>query len=358
MKVTKVKSSAKTYGVYIGEGLRTKIKEFFPTTYSSILIITDDLVAGHYLEDVQRNFDNEHVYTAIIENGEGSKSIEMFHQLHTKAIDCGLDRKSLIIALGGGVVGDLAGFVAATYMRGIDFIQMPTTILAHDSSVGGKVAINHAQGKNLIGNFYPPAAVIYDVNTLQTINQQEFRSGYAELVKEALIADEPFFDSLMSVHLSDLTSKTIADHINRGIAIKADVVEADETEAGIRKYLNLGHTFGHALEAIQDYHGFSHGEAVAIGMLFAFQVSEQTFPVSLPFNQLYSWLKSNGYPLQLPKLDSMHIINKMKLDKKTEGKKVQMVLLRSVAQPVTAEISDDDLLNYIDLFMETLSGRS
>ncbi|GAA0599858.1 3-dehydroquinate synthase [Virgibacillus siamensis] len=357
MNVTRINASSKTYYVYVGEGLRTKVEEFLPKTYSSILIVTDNLVAGHYLEDIEHNFDNERVYTAIIENGEESKSIEMFHQLQTKAIDCGLDRKSLIVALGGGVVGDLAGFVAATYMRGIDFIQMPTTILAHDSSVGGKVAINHEKGKNLIGNFYSPAAVIYDVDTLKSLNQKEFRSGYAELVKEALIADGTFFNTLMSVNLSDLNNTTIADHINQGITIKAEVVEADEREAGIRKYLNFGHTFGHALEALQGYHGFSHGEAVAVGLLFAFQVSEETFSIRLPFERLFSWLRSNGYPLQLPELDSKHMLSKMKLDKKTEGKKVQMVLLQSIAQPITVEISDDDLLRHIELFKKTLSGR-
>lgn len=358
MKVTEIESSTKTYHVFIGEQLRYKVKDFLPKDYSSILIITDNLVSGHYLEDVLSNMDQEHVYTSVIENGEGSKSIETFYQLHTRAIDCGLDRKSLIIALGGGVVGDLAGFVAATYMRGIDFIQMPTTILAHDSSVGGKVAINHRKGKNLIGNFYPPTAVIYDVNTLHTLNAQEFRSGYAEIVKEALIDEPTFFESLMEVNLSQLTNEKIASDINKGIKIKAAVVEKDEKEAGIRKFLNLGHTFGHALEALQGYHGISHGEAVAIGLLFAFQVSEKTFAVRLPFEQLYSWLASNGYPLQLPEMNPTHIINKMKLDKKTEGTRIQMVLLRSIAQPESVEISDDDLLNHIELFTETLSSRS
>ncbi|WP_077326683.1 3-dehydroquinate synthase [Virgibacillus siamensis] len=358
MKVTRVKSDSGTYDVYVGEQLRYKIESLLPKSYSSVMIITDDLVARHYLEDVRNSIiQYDRVYTSIINHGESSKSIDTFYRLHSDAIDYGLDRKSLIIALGGGVVGDLAGFVAATYMRGIDFVQMPTTILAHDSSVGGKVAINHQKGKNLIGNFFSPAAVVYDVDTIHSLSAQEFRSGYAEIVKEALIADRHFFDELMQTGLSRLTNAEIASHINKGIAIKAEVVESDEKEAGIRKHLNFGHTFGHALEALQGYSGIAHGEAVAIGMLFALQVSEAVFSVQLPFDKLYSWLETNSYPLQLPEMDLQHIINTMKLDKKTEGTTIQMVLLKSIAHPVTVEVSDADLKNHLELFKKKLSTR-
>ncbi len=170
-----------------------------------------------------------------------------------------MDRQSLIIALGGGVVGDAAGFAAATFMRGVGFIQMPTTILAHDSSVGGKVAINHEQGKNLIGSFYPPDAVIYDIQTLHTLSKQEVRSGYAELVKEALLADANFFQELMSQRLSSLTNRQLAEHLTKGIRIKSTIVEQDERESSVRKFLNLGHTLGHALEAMLGYGKWTHG---------------------------------------------------------------------------------------------------
>src|SRR5699024_9276236 len=190
---------------------------------------------------------------SIIQHGEEAKGVDTYYKLLTDAITAGLDRQSLIIALGGGVVGDVAGFVSATFMRGIDYVQMPTTILAHDSSVGGKVAINHEQGKNMIGSFYPPRAVIYDITTLSTLNLQEIRSGYAELVKEALIADEVFFNSLMDTDVTALTSLQLSADLQQGMAIKSQIVEADERESGVRKHLNLGHTLDHALEAELGY---------------------------------------------------------------------------------------------------------
>lgn len=187
-----VKSSTNAYTISIGESLRLQIKQFLNKEYSSILVVTDEHVAALYLKDILENLPAYRVFQSIVPAGEKSKNLQTFYQLQTEAIEFGLDRESLIIALGGGVVGDLAGFVAATYMRGIDYIQIPTTILAHDSSVGGKVAINHEFGKNLIGNFYPPEAVIYDVDTLHSLSEREVRSGYAELIKEALIADKNF----------------------------------------------------------------------------------------------------------------------------------------------------------------------
>src|SRR5699024_124658 len=166
-----------------------------------------------------------------------------------KSIEYNLERESLIIALGGGVVGDLAGFAAATYMRGIDYIQVPTTIVAHDISVGGKVAINHELGKNLIGSFYAHKMVLYDVQTLQSFKHEDIRFGYAELVKEAIIADETFYRALQDTNLTKIDSFKLVAHLRKGIEIKAKIVEEDEKETGIRKYLHLGHTLGHALEA-------------------------------------------------------------------------------------------------------------
>src|SRR5699024_7013395 len=173
-----------------------KIQYYLSQKYTHIFIVTDDVIARLYLDDVLKGLDNRNVHSFQVPAGETSKSIDMFHKLQTELLNHHLDRKSLIIALGGGVVGDLAGFVAATYMRGIDYVQVPTTILAHDSSVGGKVAINHELGKNMIGNFYAPKAVIYDVNTLSSLPEHEIRSGYAELVKEAFIANETFLQEL------------------------------------------------------------------------------------------------------------------------------------------------------------------
>ncbi|MFD1038684.1 3-dehydroquinate synthase [Virgibacillus byunsanensis] len=349
-----IKSSSHSYHIYIRENIRFNVNELLAKTYSSILIITDENVAPLYLEDVKESLPSERVYTTIIPATERSKGIQTYYQVHTEAIQYGLDRESLIIALGGGVVGDLAGFVAATYMRGIDYIQMPTTILAHDSSVGGKVAINHELGKNLIGNFYPPVAVVYDVQVLETVSEKEVRSGYAELIKEALIADESFFKSIMDTSLTSLTNEQLTTHIRQGIAIKATIVEQDEREANTRKYLNLGHTLGHAIESELGYGSITHGEAVAIGMLFAMRVSEQKYFIKLPDQELLEWLQNNNYPLQLGSINTNNLLNRMKSDKKAVSGKLQMVLLKDVGVPVIEEVSEDDLNLYLSSFTDEL----
>lgn len=349
-----IKSSTHHYPIYIGEDLRLRLNDFIPTSYSSIMVITDQYVSQLYLQDVLNNFSSHQVYNVVIPSGEASKSIQMYYDLQTKAIENGLDRQSLIIALGGGVVGDLAGFVAATFMRGIDYIQIPTTILAHDSSVGGKVAINHELGKNLIGNFYPPQAVIYDVKTLHSLSEQEVRSGYAELIKEALIADHSFFYELLSTCIYSVSNKQLGDHLLSGIKIKASIVESDEKEAGIRKFLNLGHTLGHALEAELGYGHIAHGEAVAIGLLFALRLSENKYSIELPYDALHQWLTRNNYPLSLKDIDVQSIINHMKHDKKAINDKIQMILLSDVAKPTVTTISDEDLQFYLNKFLGEL----
>ncbi|WP_339227976.1 3-dehydroquinate synthase [Oceanobacillus sp. FSL K6-2867] len=349
-----VQSSTNTYKISIGESLRLQIKQFLNKEYSSIMLVTDDHVAALYLNEILENLPNDQVFQSIVPAGEKSKNLQAFYQLQTEAIEFGLDRESLIIALGGGVVGDLAGFVAATYMRGIDYIQMPTTILAHDSSVGGKVAINHELGKNLIGSFYPPEAVIYDVETLHSLSDREIRSGYAELIKEALISNENFFNTLLMVDIYNVPNGGLQAHLQQGIKIKATIVEADERESGVRKYLNLGHTLGHALEAELGYGKLTHGEAVAIGLLFAIHVSEELYSIKLPFNELVQWFTKNKYPINVTDLDKLALINKMKSDKKALKSRIQMVLLEAVAKPVTKELEDTAIENYLISFERRL----
>src|SRR5690625_1693080 len=269
MQTLTVTSQTNKYNVYIGQHLRHNLNKYLQKDYSKILVITDESVAKLYLDDIVSNFPKNDVYTSTIETGESSKNIQTYYQLQTDALTYGLDRQSLIIALGGGVVGDLAGFVAATFMRGIDYVQIPTTILAHDSSVGGKVAINHELGKNLIGSFYPPTAVIYDVDTLASLPVREIRSGVAEIVKEGLIADPELFEHLIAIDLEHLDMEKLSEYLLKGIHVKANIVERDERESGERKYLNLGHTLAHAIEAEYKYGQITHGEAVAIGLLFA-----------------------------------------------------------------------------------------
>ena len=359
MAQLEVKTSVNSYPIHVEENIRHQLGRYLSKSYSAILIVTDEHVAALYLSDVKASLKEQpRVFQTIIQNGESSKSMDAFYKLHTEAIELGLDRNSLIVALGGGVVGDLAGFVAATFMRGIDFVQAPTTILAHDSSVGGKVAINHPLGKNLIGSFYPPQAVIYDIQTLQSLPAKEIRSGYAELVKEALIADEQLFTSIMQTKLSDVTNDRLQDHILRGIKIKTDYVEADEKEKAVRTFLNFGHTLGHALESEFGYGTFAHGEAIAIGMLFAIEMSNTIFSISLPYEKLQQWLKMNNFPLQLREVKIDTLLARMKSDKKVVNGQVQMVLLKDIGVPVTVEIPDEDLQRYLQPFIDKMIRKA
>lgn len=357
MKQLTVQTSTNRYPIYIGKGLRFQLKKLLPKSYSKIVIITDDTVGRLYLDEITNALTNEDVIATTIPSGEFSKNIEQFYHLQTFALQHYLDRHSLIIALGGGVIGDLAGFVAATFMRGIDYIQMPTTILAHDSSVGGKVAINHELGKNLIGAFYPPSAVIYDIDTLKSLPTHEVRSGYAEIVKEAYIAKRQLLEELFEINLSSLDEGTLANHLFEGIQIKANIVEQDEKESHMRKFLNFGHTLAHAIEAQLGYGEITHGEAVAIGMLFALYVSESEFAIDLDKNLYKSWLEKNNYPLSIKKLTTEQTIEKMKLDKKTENNEIQMVLLEKIGQPIIVQFSDAKITRYVDTFIKELKGQ-
>ena len=355
MKKLQVQSSSHTYEVVIGKKLRFQLNDFLEKEYSSILIVSDEQVAPLYLEDVLRNLPPKKVFQSIVPSGEQSKSFQSYYQLQTDALHYALDRNSLIIALGGGVVGDLAGFAAATFMRGIDYIQMPTTILAHDSSVGGKVAINHELGKNLIGSFYPPKAVIYDVETLSSLTKKEVRSGYAELVKEALIREEKFFLTLLKTDINQLDTAQLTDDLLQGIKIKSEIVESDERESGVRKHLNLGHTLAHALEAELGYGTLTHGESVAVGLLFALHISEQVYNVTLPFRTLHHWLLENSYPLDHSLLNRGDaLIKKMKADKKAVNHQIQMVLLQRIGKPAIKNFSDQEIENYLQSFRERL----
>lgn len=357
MNVLNVKASAHSYEVIIDENIRFNLKDYLPKDYSSILIITDENVAPLYLADVTSSLQDFTVYEAIIPSGEASKDIEHFYQLQTVAITKGLDRNSLIIALGGGVVGDLAGFVASSYMRGIDYIQVPTTILSHDSSVGGKVAINHQHGKNMIGAFFPPQAVVYDVTTLDTLPEHEVRSGYAELIKEAFIADEAFLTELFKTEITKVSNDALVSHLFNGIKIKANIVEKDERESYLRKFLNFGHTLAHALEAELGYGKITHGEAVAVGMLFALRVSENKYEITLPYEAYFNWLKMNDYPISLFDVNIERIVQLMKSDKKSQNQTVQMVLLTALAKPDVVELTDTELLAYLESFKEELKSQ-
>lgn len=271
---------------------------------------------------------------AVVPPGESSKSLPAAAQLYDRLVDLEADRHTLVVAVGGGVVGDLAGYVAATYARGLPFAQVPTTLLAHvDSSVGGKVGVNHPRGKNLIGAFHQPIGVLIDTVTLETLPDRDYRSGLAEVIKYGVILDAAFFEYL-EMHVAELNSRqpdVLADVISRCCRLKADVVEQDEFEVtGLRSVLNYGHTFAHAFEALAGYGELRHGEAVAIGMVHAARLAERRGLVDRAFvERLGRLLSACGLPIALPagtSISADEAIGRMKLDKKTVAGNLRFVL--------------------------------
>ena len=295
----------------------------------------------------------------VMPPGEECKSFESYKEAHTFLIENKCSRKSLLIAFGGGAVGDLSGFVAATYMRGIPFIQIPTTILAHDSAVGGKTAINHPEGKNLIGAFYQPEAVIYDIHFLSTLSEREIRSGMAEVIKHAMISDEVWLQELLSIHsITNIPSVQLASYLKSGIEVKAKIVAEDETEQSVRKYLNFGHTYGHAIEAAAGYGGLAHGEAVVIGMVYALILSERHGKISREFTKTFlQFAYNNGYPFDAVSEYSFETLEPFLVkDKKVEYGAMQFVLLHSIGEPFIQNIEVPECrevdLEYRALLME------
>ncbi|MCL4116661.1 UNVERIFIED_CONTAM: hypothetical protein GTU68_013967 [Idotea baltica] len=266
--------------------------------------------------------------------GEGTKCQETISKIYDQLVEQKTDRQTIVVAVGGGVIGDAAGFAAASYNRGIPFVQCPTSLLAHvDSSVGGKTGINHPKGKNLIGAFHQPIGVYIDLSTLETLPDREYKSGLAEVIKYGVILDEPFFDYLEHnvAGLNDRSPEVMQHIIARSCQLKADVVEADEYErTGLRAVLNYGHTFAHAFEALSNYNQLLHGEAVSIGMIYASRLAEKLgrIPSEVTQRQL-DLLNAVGLPVRLSaemKLATADIIDRMKLDKKTVDGQLRFIL--------------------------------
>lgn len=346
------------YDVLVDRGIRHKVGEFIKGQYSSVLVITDDAVEKYYLEDIKKSLNGiTDVYTAVVPRGESSKSMRQYEHLLNRCVEAKLDRKSLIIALGGGMVGDLAGFVASTYLRGVDYIQMPTTILAHDSSVGGKVAINHPKGKNLIGCFYNPKKVIYDIETIETLSEKEIRSGYGEVIKHALLSDEKWSHELLSRDILDFSDRKLESDLTKGIHVKATVVQQDEREVDLRRHLNLGHTLAHAIESELGYGEITHGEAVALGLLFTMRLSESLFNTSLPVQEYLSWLQNNHYPLAIiSELDTEAIVERMKWDKKTVDGSINFVLIKKIGDICVKPVQNQHISEQLNLLKAEVSG--
>lgn len=351
-----IRTASRQYPVFVGENVIETLPSFIRNHFSdatSLLIITDETVGELFLPrltSLLKDFDPE---TYVVPSGEKAKTFDVYYSCLTFALEKKLDRKALIIAFGGGAVGDLAGFVAATFMRGIPFIQVPTTILAHDSAVGGKVAINHPLGKNMIGAFFQPEAVFYDIEFLETLPSAEKRSGFAEVIKHGLIKDKELFDWLQANinSLENVSNNDLQFMLIRGIKVKESIVSEDEKETGIRAFLNLGHTLGHAIEAEMGYGKITHGEAVIIGICFALELSEREIGFSYKKDEFLHWLSDLGYKTDIPNhLSTERLLNRMKMDKKTVRQKIRFVLLEQVGRPVLRELEDERLMAHLEQF--------
>jgi shikimate kinase/3-dehydroquinate synthase len=288
------------------------------------------------------------VTTVVLPDGEEEKNWANLMCIFDVLLAEKCDRKTTLLALGGGVIGDMTGFAAATYMRGVPFVQMPTTLLAQvDSSVGGKTGINHPLGKNMIGAFYQPQAVIADTTTLGTLPQRELSAGLAEVIKHGAVLDAAFFDWI-EANIKKLVARdpaAIAYAIQRSCEIKADVVRQDEREGGLRAVLNFGHTFGHAIEAGLGYGEWLHGEAVGCGMVMAADLSCRLGYIdSRAKTRMISLVNAAGLPVVAPDLGTRQWLELMQVDKKNEGGQIKFILLKPIGTPVITSVSQDALL--------------
>jgi len=288
------------------------------------------------------------VHRIQVPDGDASKNPRQLSKLWDELIRCGADRSTPVVALGGGMVGDLAGFVAASYLRGVPFIQVPTTILATvDASIGGKVAVNLPQGKNLVGAFYQPRLVWIDITTLRSLPVRERAAGFAEIIKSAAIWDSAFFERLErdAERLMELEPKVLIPTLERACAIKAEVVSQDERETGLRQLLNFGHTVGHAIEKLGRYRGLLHGEAVAVGMLIAAQRSEQLgLSPAGTAERIRSLVLRFGLPSELPNYPRSAYLDALKVDKKMANSKIRFVVLRGIGRAGTVPLTPREVL--------------
>ena len=308
------------------------------------LVVTNETVGPLYLEKLLPNLGGRSVESIALPDGEAFKTLATMEAILDRLVEVGAARDTTVVALGGGVVGDIAGFAAACYMRGVGFVQVPTTLLAQgDSSVGGKTGVNHEGGKNLVGAFYQPAAVLIDTDTLSTLPDRELSAGLAEVIKHGAICDAEFFawleDNMPALLARD--ADALGHAIRRSCEIKSQVVAEDEREAGRRAILNFGHTFGHAIERCQGYGDWLHGEAVAAGMVMAARLSGLD---SGSIDRIRALVKAAQLPAEPPDIAVEAWMSAMGMDKKVQGKKLRFVLLDAIgAARVTADYDADRL---------------
>ncbi|MFN3398001.1 MAG: 3-dehydroquinate synthase [Sulfurimicrobium sp.] len=365
MQTLTVELGDRAYPIHIGANLLEQADLMVPhLAQKRVAIVTNTTVAPLYLDKLTRTLEQQgvSVLPIILPDGEVYKNAATLNLIYDALLNHRCERKTTLIALGGGVIGDLTGYAAATYLRGVPFIQVPTTLLAQvDSSVGGKTGINHPLGKNMIGAFYQPQVVLADTATLDTLPPRELSAGLAEVIKYGLIRDLPFFEWLEQ-NMDQLLARdkeALAYAIRRSCQNKADIVAADEREGGVRALLNLGHTFGHAIEAGMGYGNWLHGEAVAAGTILAADLSRRLGWLSeADVARIRALFQHAGLPVSAPDLGVARYMDAMGLDKKVEGGRIRFVLLKAIGKAlVTDSVAADKLAQALQGFVHTPESR-
>jgi len=350
MKILQVELGDRSYPIKIGQDLLGQPALMVPYIKSQqVLIVTNETVSPLYLEKTLMALTDFQTASVILPDGEEYKNLDILNQIFDSLLQQRFNRQTTLVALGGGVVGDMTGFAAACYQRGVSFLQIPTTLLAQvDSSVGGKTGVNHALGKNMIGAFHQPNSVIIDTDTLQTLDDRQLKAGCAEVIKYGLINDQEFFAWLETqvVNLLTRDPQALSFAIARSCQNKATIVAEDERESGRRALLNLGHTFGHAIETAQGYKQCLHGEAIAIGMCLAAQFSARLgWITDSDVIRIMALFEKTGLPTQIPiGLTADNMLKLMQVDKKVHNGKIRLVLLKNIGEAVVTDQYDFALL--------------
>jgi 3-dehydroquinate synthase len=355
MNVLNVDLGERSYPIMIGCSLRKSASSLAPYIKGDqVLVVSNETIAPLYLEKLVENIDVRTLDTLVLPDGEQYKTMDTLNTIFDSLLEHRHDRSTTLIALGGGVVGDITGFAAACYQRGVNFIQIPTTLLAQvDSSVGGKTAVNHALGKNMIGAFHQPQCVLIDTATLQSLPEREYRAGLAEVIKYGLITDLGFFVWLEEnmPRLLARDDDAVLYAVEHSCRLKAHVVSEDERESGLRAILNLGHTFGHAIETHEGYGEWLHGEAVAVGMCMAADLSKRLgWILDADRERVVSLMAQAGLPTTPPEITTEQFLALMAVDKKALSGQVRLVLLESLGKAIISADYGEDLLT------ATLSG--
>ncbi len=352
MEKVAVELGDRSYPIHIGSGILSGIGGYLPT--GDVYILTNPLVDRLYGGAVRDGIEREGgvAHSIIVPDGETSKDFAHLQQVYDDLAANGAQRKTPLVALGGGVIGDLGGFAAATFMRGIPFVQIPTTLLSQvDSSVGGKTAINHPLGKNLIGAFYQPKFVFIDIKTLGTLPRDEYVSGLAEVLKYGIALDGGLFE-LLEKNRNEILEKQpgqLVTIIKKSVQIKADIVRQDEREAGLRSVLNFGHTIGHAVERLVGYGRIKHGDAVAKGMAFSAGLSVKMGLISGDDrDRIIGLLTSYGFDLSIPPFNARDYRQALVVDKKSDGATINFVLIEGIGRFRLKNISVLDILDFIE----------